>query len=55
MFLLLTMSDRFDFVWFSFSREIRMPDENGNPSRVFIGKRFRSETLSKVKAARTKL
>ena len=31
-----------------------MPDENGNPSRVFIGKRLRSETLSKSKAARTK-
>jgi hypothetical protein len=43
-----------DFVWFSFSQEIRMPDENDNPSRVFIGKRLRGETLSKAKAARTK-
>ena|SRR5713226_8851618 len=43
-----------DFVWFSFSREIRMPDENGYTSRVLIGKRFRAKTLPKSKAARTK-
>jgi hypothetical protein len=42
-----------EFVWFSFSQEIRMPDENGEPSRVFVGKRIRVETLSKAKAART--
>jgi hypothetical protein len=43
-----------DFVWFSFSREVRMPDEKGNPSRVFVGKRLRAKTLPKAKAARTK-
>lgn len=42
------------FVWFSFSRVMRMPDENGVPSRVFIGKRLRAQTLSKAKAARKK-
>ncbi|HEY3967296.1 MAG TPA: hypothetical protein VGM05_22240 [Planctomycetaceae bacterium] len=31
-----------------------MPDENGNASRVFIGKRLRAKTLPKAKAARTK-
>ncbi len=43
-----------DFVWFSFAQEVRMPDENGNSSRVFIGKQLRAETLPKAKAARNK-
>src|SRR5207302_4145317 len=42
-----------EFVWFSFSHEKIMPDENGTATRVQFGKRLRSETLSKPDAAET--
>lgn len=43
-----------EFVWFAFTHEKNMPDENGVPSRIQCGKRLRSQTLSKSKAAKTK-
>jgi hypothetical protein len=43
-----------EFVRFSCSHEKIMPDENGVAARVQFGKRLRSMTLSKAKAAKTK-
>jgi hypothetical protein len=42
-----------EFVWFSFTEEKIMPDENDVPTRVQFGKRLRAETLSKTEAAET--
>jgi hypothetical protein len=42
-----------EFVWFSFLQEKITPDENGVATRVQFGKRLRSETISKTKAAKT--
>ncbi len=41
-----------EFVWFSFTQEKIMPDENGVATRVQFGKRLQSETLSKKRAAK---
>jgi hypothetical protein len=41
------------FVWFSFTEEKIMLDENGISQRVQFGKRLRSDTLSKTEAAET--
>jgi hypothetical protein len=43
-----------EFVWFAFSDEKIMSDNNGVPTRVQFGKRLRSETLSKAEAAETR-
>ncbi len=42
-----------EFVWFSFTHENIMPDENGVATRVQFGKRLQSQTLPKAKAAKT--
>ena len=42
-----------EFVWFSFTQEKIMPDEDGIATRVQFGKRLRSETRSKTDAAET--
>ena len=39
------------FDWYSFSYEALLPDEHGEPDRVFIGRLFASETMAKVTAA----
>ena len=49
----LEPGNRVQFNWYSFEHEAVLPDENGLPGRVFIGRCFASETLPKAKAARS--
>jgi hypothetical protein len=42
-----------EFTWFSFSHEKIMRDDKGVAQRVQFGKRLRTKTLSKTKAAKT--